>query len=152
MSRISHAFAVTLVSCALPALAGLTGCASIWEKRPGDPLASASSPGSSGVRQASAESEDFEGFSWSDFSFENLGKTSKKVVGQGPNRDIARKLYREADDLFRQAMAAEPRRRADIFTMAAPKFAAAADRWPDSQLAMDGLFMAGESAFFSDQY
>jgi outer membrane protein assembly factor BamD (BamD/ComL family) len=154
MSRLSHAFAWLRAACALFALSGVLGCASIWEKRPGDPLASASAstPGSSGVRQASAESEDFEGFSWSDFSFENLGKTSKKVVGQGPNRDIARKLYREADDLFRQATAAEPQRKADIFAMAAPKFAAAADRWPDSQLAMDGLFMAGESAFFSDQY
>ena len=154
MSRLSFAFAWLLAACALFALSGVTGCASIWEKRPGDPLAppSTSSLSSSGVRQASAESEDFEGFSWSDFTFENLGKTSKKVVGQGPNRDIARKLYREADDLFRQAMAAEPQRKADIFAMAAPKFAAAADRWPDSQLAMDGLFMAGESAFFSDQY
>src|SRR5205814_9721599 len=81
-----------------------------------------------------------------------LGKTAKKLTGQGPNRDEAIKRYREADDLFRQAMAASPRRKIDIFELAAPKFASAADRWPDSQLAMDALYMAGESYFFADDY
>ena len=31
-------------------------------------------------------------------------------------------------------------------------FEEAAERWPDSALAMDGLFMAGESMFFADDY
>src|SRR6185369_13335978 len=61
-------------------------------------------------------------------------------------------LYREGYDLFDQAKQADPSRKADIFALAAPKFAEAADRWPDSQLAMDGLFMAGEAAFFADEY
>lgn len=47
-------------------------------------------------------------------------------------------------------MKAEPNRKADIYAMAAPKLAQAADRWPDSQLAMDGLFMAGESDFANE--
>jgi outer membrane protein assembly factor BamD (BamD/ComL family) len=49
-------------------------------------------------------------------------------------------------------VAADPRRKAHIFEMAAPRFAAAADRWPDSQLAMDALYMAGDSYFFADDY
>src|SRR5688572_30479808 len=35
------------------------------------------------------------------FSWDNL----KKLTGQGPNRDLARQLYREGDDLYRQATA-----------------------------------------------
>src|SRR4029079_18093147 len=107
-----------------------------------------------GVQKASAEApEKNEPLTWSDFSWDNLGKTGKRLTGRGPNREYARNLYREADDLFRQAMnAADQDRKADIFAMAAPKYAGAADRWPDSQLAMDGLFMAGEAAFFADEY
>ena len=33
-----------------------------------------------------------------------------------------------------------------------PKFAVAADRWPDTPLEEDALFLQGESEFFSDQY
>ena len=155
MSRPPHARAVPLVLCALAALTPLAGCASIWTKSADDSLASQPAPPSSksGVRQASVEEpEKSEGLSWSDFSWNNLGKTTKKLTGQGPDRGEAIKRYREADDLFRQAMAADPRRKSDIFEIAAPKFAAAADRWPDSQLAMDALFMAGESYFFADDY
>jgi outer membrane protein assembly factor BamD (BamD/ComL family) len=36
--------------------------------------------------------------------------------------------------------------------MAAPKYAAAADKWPDSALAMDALFSAAECYFFADEY
>ncbi len=148
MSQPFHACASTLAVCAFAALAALGGCASLWTK-PDDSLTS-SSPLASSSRSVS--DDDSPGLSWSDFSFENLTKSSKKLVGRGENKEIARNLYREADDLFRQAMAADAKRRADIFELAAPKFAAAADRWPDSQLAMDALFMAGESAFFADQY
>src|SRR3990172_2006816 len=35
---------------------------------------------------------------------------------------------------------------------AAGKFATAADRWPDSPLEEDALFLKGESEFFADQY
>src|SRR5207249_3324524 len=86
------------------------------------------------------------------FSWDKLKKNTKKLFGKGENKDLARRLYREADDLFRQALAAEPARRPEIFELAAPKFAQAAERWHDSQLAMDGLFMAAESYFFADNY
>jgi outer membrane protein assembly factor BamD (BamD/ComL family) len=156
MPRFPHACAVPSVACALAALALLPGCASLWTKPADDSIASRPAPPSSkyGVRPASAEepTDEPKGLTWSDFSFENLGKTSKKLTGHKENHQQARQFYREGYDLYQQAMSADPRRKADIFEMAAPKFAAAADRWPDSQLAMDALFMAGESAFFADEY
>src|SRR5436190_19486762 len=138
MSRIPDANAVLLLTCALAAQGLLSGCASIWGKdkesvdsfasRPADPS------GKYGVRPASAEEpEEKKSLDWSDFSWDNLGKTTKKLTGRGEDRKQAQQLYREACDLFNQAKTADPRRRADIYEMAAPKFAAAADRWPDSQ-------------------
>ena len=147
MSRLIHPGVATRKVCALAALALLSGCASLWTK-PEDSLGSGSSLSSS----SRASSDEDSVFSWEDLSLENLTKSSKKLVGRGENKDEARKLYGEAFDLFQQAKAADPRRRAEIFELAAPKFAQAADRWPDSQLAMDALYMAGDSAFFADQY
>jgi outer membrane protein assembly factor BamD (BamD/ComL family) len=130
-------------------LAVCAGCASLGGGS-GDSLA-ADSPSS--VQRASFESGDQdEGFGWSDLSIDNWGKATKKLYGQGPNREIAKQLYREADDLYRQAMAAHQSKKIGIFEMAAVKFTAAADRWPDSALAMDALFMSGESHFFADNY
>jgi outer membrane protein assembly factor BamD (BamD/ComL family) len=158
MSCICHVVNVRIAACALAALLLGSGCASLWTKKDEDSyssrLAAYSRDGTKqdGVKQASYEEDEKKPLGWSDFSWDNLGKTSKRLTGQGENRELARQLYREGYDLFNQAKAAEPQRKADIFAMAAPKFAAAADRWPDSQLAMDGLFMAGESAFFADEY
>jgi outer membrane protein assembly factor BamD (BamD/ComL family) len=159
MSCVFHVVNVRITACALAALLLVSGCATLWPKKEDESfssrLASYSRDGAKdGVKQASAEepAEEAKPITWSDFSFDNLGKTSKRLTGQGEDRALARQLYREGYDLFEQAKHAEPNRKADIFAMAAPKFAAAADRWPDSQLAMDGLFMAGESAFFADEY
>ncbi len=154
MSRQNSAVIVPLAVCAIAQLVLLSGCASLWTKEDDELAGRPVLPSSKyGVRQASAEEpEESKSLSWSDFSWDNLGKTGKKLTGQGQDRELAKNLYREADDLFRQAMKADPSRKAEIFALAAPKFAQAADRWPDSQLAMDGLFMAGESAFFADEY
>ena len=154
MSCVFHVVNVRIAACALAALLLAPGCATLWPKKEDESYASRlASYQRDGVKQASADdSEEKKPLGWSDFSWDNLGKTSKRLTGQGENRDMARHLYREGYDLFNQARAAEPQRKAEIFEMAAPKFAAAADRWPDSQLAMDGLFMAGESAFFADEY
>lgn len=131
-------------------LAACAGCTSFG----GGSSRSASADSASAVQRASFESEDDndEGLSWSDLSIDNWGKATKKLSGQGPNRDIAKQRYREADDLYRQAIAAEQSKKTGIFEMAAIKFAEAADRWPDSALAMDALFMTGESYFFADNY
>jgi outer membrane protein assembly factor BamD (BamD/ComL family) len=154
MSCVFHVVNVRIAACALAALLLAPGCATLWPKKEDESYSSRlASYSRDGVKQASADdSEGPKPLGWSDFSWDNLGKTSKRLTGQGENRDLARQLYREGYDLFNQARAADPHRKAEIFEMAAPKFAAAADRWPDSQLAMDGLFMAGESAFFADEY
>src|SRR4051812_47163935 len=124
MSRLSHAAAVPLALCALAATAPLAGCAGPWTKSADDRAATRTPL--FGGRQPSDESlDDSKGLSWSDLNFDNLGKTTKKLTGQGPDKNKARELYREADDLFHQAMAADPRHNAHIFEMAAPKFAAA---------------------------
>jgi outer membrane protein assembly factor BamD (BamD/ComL family) len=156
-TRTSRPDAVRAAIFAAPAglalLLLLAGCASL--RGDADRSADALSPASeSAIRPTSYEESDpaEDGLSWSDFSIDNLGKTSKKLAGQGPNRDLARQLYREGDDLYRQAMAAEASKKAGVFELAAGKFAAAADRWPDSALAMDALFMTGESYFFADNY
>jgi outer membrane protein assembly factor BamD (BamD/ComL family) len=156
MSLAFHVLNVRLTACALFALVLAGGCASLWTKKDEDSYSSrlAAYPNKNEVKQASAEepAEDPKPLTWSDFTFEKWGKTSKRLTGQGENRNLARQYYREGYDFFEQAKKAEPHQRAHIFAMAVPKFAAAADRWPDSQLAMDALFMAGESAFFADEY
>ena len=143
----------------IAALAGaVCGCASLGAG-PGASAATASSKPAPGeprdVRRASFESEAEEekkGLSVSDFSLSNINKTTKKLTGRGPNRDVARQAYQEADALYRRAAAAEGEERARLFTEAAPKFVQAAERWPDSALAMDAMFMAGECMFFADDY
>ena len=154
MSRQPSVVIIVTLLGAAAQWACFSGCASVWTKK--DEEAASLPPAASskyGARQASyEEAEESKSLSWSDFHWDNLGKTGKKLTGRGPDHDLARQYYREGFDLFEQAKKAEPNRRAEIFAMAAPKFAAAADRWPDSQLAMVGLFMAGESAFFADEY
>ena len=67
----------------------------------------------------------------------------KNAAGYGPDEKIA-------------AGCREGRRRRCSATKkykeAAAKFATAADRWPDSPLEEDALFLQGESEFFADQY
>lgn len=76
----------------------------------------------------------------------------KSAIGQGPDRNLARQLYREGDALYREAAALEGAARTAKFAEAAEKFAEAAERWPDSALNQDALYMAGESYFFADYY
>lgn len=82
--------------------------------------------------------EDF----WSKLAPENVWKSIKKATGNGPDENIARATFKEGQDLFLQKKFAE----------AADKFNTAADRWPDTPLEEDALFMLGESRFFADQY
>ncbi len=79
---------------------------------------------------------------WSKLAPENVWKDIKKATGNGPNENIARSSFKEGQDLFLQKKYAE----------AAEKFKTAADRWPDTPLEEDALFMEGESQFFADQY
>jgi outer membrane protein assembly factor BamD (BamD/ComL family) len=97
-----------------------------------------------------------------DFAPDELGKTFKRLMGQGPDRKLARALYAQAEDLYWQAAreeqaggasgdepaSAEARR--EKFLEAAELYEEAADRFPDSALEEDALYMAGESYFFAD--
>lgn len=72
----------------------------------------------------------------------NLYKKAKAAAGYGPNEKIARDAFAEGRRLFTEKKYEE----------AAKQFATAADRWPDTPLEEDALFLLAESYFFSDQY
>jgi outer membrane protein assembly factor BamD (BamD/ComL family) len=77
----------------------------------------------------------------------------KAMIGRGPDKNVARELYREGDALYKEAAAmAEGPARTAKFAEAGAKFAEAAERWPDSALQQDAYYMAGESYFFADYY
>jgi TolA-binding protein len=79
---------------------------------------------------------------WERFSPENIGKTMKKSVGLGPNQKIGEGYFDEAEKLFA----------AKQYDKAAKKFASAAERWPNSTLEEDAMFLEAESYFFADKY
>ena len=116
--------------------------------------------GTTGVRAVSFEEEQepdpSRPLGWSDFSPSNLGTTWKRMIGKGPNADVARQHfsaaqldYERATVLREQGQAAES---VEMFLAAAEQFKEAAERWPKSSLTQDALFMAGESYFFADHY
>ncbi|MCE9607159.1 MAG: outer membrane protein assembly factor BamD [Planctomycetia bacterium] len=76
------------------------------------------------------------------FSSANIKSQYKKLIGKAPDEALAKKLYNEADELFR----------AQKYNEAASKFEDAGERWPDSLLEEDALYMQGESLFFADRY
>ena len=79
---------------------------------------------------------------WERYAPENIGKTMKKAVGLGPNQKIGTGYFDEAEKLFA----------AKQYDKAAKKFASAADRWPNSNLEEDAMFLEAESYFFADRY
>lgn len=76
------------------------------------------------------------------FSSKNIEAQYKKAIGKAPDEAVAKNLYNEADQLFRDKK----------FNEAAGKFEEAGERWPDSLLEEDSLYMQGESLFFADRY
>jgi TolA-binding protein len=99
-------------------------------------------PGAVSVADAKKEDEKKSGFQWSDLAPETVYKNIKAAIGYGPDEKIARASMQEGQDLFR----------AKKYKEAGDKFATAAERWPDTPLEEDALFLEGESEFFSDQY
>lgn len=87
-------------------------------------------------------SEEDEGFDWSALYPSTIYKNMQAAVGLGPDEKIARAAYKEGEDLYRQRKFAE----------AASRFKTAADRWPDTPLEEDALFLLAECQFFTDQY
>lgn len=82
------------------------------------------------------------GFDLEKLAPESLYKGIKSAAGYGPNETFARDTFAEGEKLFQEKKYKE----------AAAKFATAADRWPDSLLEEDAMFMQAESYFFSDKY
>jgi tetratricopeptide (TPR) repeat protein len=128
---------VPAVCCALAA----AGCASLktpkWPWSKADPATSADSQVISS-EYTGAEQID----PWDYFKGENVKKRWKRMVGRGPNEQVARKALAEGDALFREGR----------YTDALPKYKVAIDRWPDSGVEEDALWQLGECQFFTDQY
>jgi TolA-binding protein len=98
--------------------------------------------GAISISAVKLKEEEKKGFELSDLAPENIYKNVKKAAGYGPNEKIANDYLAEGKKLFNEKKYKE----------AGKSFATAADRWPDSPLEEDALFLEGESEFFSDQY
>ncbi len=96
----------------------------------------------SAVKLKEKEEEKKSGFDLSDLAPENVYKNIKNAAGYGPDEKIAKAAMEEGKTLFQ----------AKKYKEAGAKFATAADRWPDSPLEEDALFLQSESEFFADQY
>lgn len=93
---------------------------------------------------------------WGDFAPEKIGKTVRKLTGNGPNPKEAKLIYAQAQQAYNaaaQKKLQDPN--ADVrpqFAEAAELFESAAEKWPESELEQDAFHMAGESYFFADHY
>lgn len=67
------------------------------------------------------------------------------------NPERAKELYREADQVFKQATQEPSDQRAKAFARAAKVFQRAGEAAPGTALQQDALFMQAESLFFSDR-
>ena len=83
---------------------------------------------------------------------DSMKKAGKTLIGKGENPEKARALYATAESKYQEATQAEGPQRKSLFLAAAKGFKDAADRWPDSALEQDALFLSGESYFFADYY
>lgn len=83
----------------------------------------------------------------------NFRQSVRTAMGRGVDEQAARQAYKEGDALFQQASdAPQGKQRRKLFSQAAGKYALAAERFPDSMLQEDALFMKGEAHFFADEY
>lgn len=76
------------------------------------------------------------------FKSDNVKRRWKKMVGRGPNENVARAAMDEADAFFKGG----------DYESAMPKYKQVVDRWPDSSLEEDALWQLAECQFFTDQY
>jgi len=96
----------------------------------------------------SAQSNPFDIDQWPN----QLESSWKTLIGKGVSPQKARELYVAAEGKYQEALRAESDRKQDAFAQAGKQFLEAADRWPDSALEEDSMFMAGEAYFFADMY
>jgi outer membrane protein assembly factor BamD (BamD/ComL family) len=170
--RVQHR--LLLMGLGLACWVMVSGCASMARRDVLDPVAAArndreTAAGGSPVAPVNHEEsagspswqveeslDEPEPLGLADFAPSKLGTTVKRLTGRGPNREVARQLYGEGEEIYREALAARsentPTNANRRFIEASERFAAAAERWPDSALEEDALFRAAESRFFADHY
>ncbi len=109
-----------------------------------EPIYPTQAPLRENITQALAASEkpEKEGFQLSDLAPERLFGKAKEIAGFGPDEDLARQLFDEGQELYREKK----------YAQAVEKFKSAAFRWPDSPLEEDALFYRAESLYFAQQY
>lgn len=83
---------------------------------------------------------------------DQLESSWKTLIGKGTNPQKARELYVAAEGKYQEALRTEGEQRRNLLAEAAKAFKDAAERWPESALEEDALFMAGEGYFFADRY
>ncbi len=114
------------------------GPAAAGEALPGTPLGDTDEPEpDDGPRQRKRQ-----GLEPEDFYLENIVKNIKAAAGYGPDRKIAKAALERGEALFREGKYEE----------AAKELKTAADRWPESSIEEDALFLLGECQFFTDRY
>jgi outer membrane protein assembly factor BamD (BamD/ComL family) len=86
------------------------------------------------------------------FKEATIRRELKKAMGQGPNRDVARDYYTKGSAVYEEASKLEGDAKRQKLLAAAQHFESAADRWPDTSLEQDALFMAGDCYYFADYY
>lgn len=134
-------------ACLLLASMTLTGCATLkspsWPWSGGDKVTDRElgDDADSDVISSEYVSGD-QGTPWEYFKGENIKKRWKKMVGRGPNEQVARKALAEGDVLYRNG----------DYRAAIPKYKKVIDRWPDSIVEEDAMWQLAECYFFTDQY
>ena len=122
-------------------------------------------------KAARGEDDDFDMFGeknpdrmhWSDLSPDRIGTTFQaRFTGQ--NQTAGEAAFREGKEIYDRAFAARNRlddeeisdeardELKEEFRKAASQFEISANRWPDSALEHDALFLQGEARFFADDY
>jgi outer membrane protein assembly factor BamD (BamD/ComL family) len=106
------------------------------------PVLPADPPPSIVSSNSAASALEKKGFEWGDLSPDKIWPSIKKATGYGPNEQIARTAFGDGKKLYLDKK----------YTEAAAQFRTAADRWPDTPLEEDALFLQAESFFFADEY
>ncbi|MBJ43481.1 MAG: hypothetical protein CMJ80_09435 [Planctomycetaceae bacterium] len=143
-SRISGtSFRVSIV-CALLAAVGCTTTSSTGQ-------VSLPSPGSDPALQVRGQNDVTD--DWSNFiNPRAMVNKLKTAAGYGPDRELAKQAFADGERLFLEASSVKDDSRKKLFEDAAKKYKLAVNRWPNSTLEEDALFMLSESQFFADDY
>ncbi|MDY0169028.1 MAG: tetratricopeptide repeat protein, partial [Thermoguttaceae bacterium] len=109
------------------------------ESLPGTPLTDSSG---ADLQEDGPRTKPRNGLEVEDFYLENIVKNIKAAAGYGPDRKIAKTALEKGESLFRE----------EKYEEAAKELKIAADRWPESTIEEDALFLLGECQFFTDLY